>query len=111
MKRVILTAPAKDSDTDNWKTILIGVNEDKLSTCQISSNASCTTNAAAPVMAILSETPGIAKAILNTVHAYTATQSLVDGPVKGEDLRRGRSAAQNIVPSTTGAAIAITRTI
>jgi len=111
-KRVILTAPAKDVEgTANGKTILMGLNDGELKATEISSNASCTTNAASPVMAIMSENPGIKKAILNTVHAYTATQSIVDSPVKGDDLRRGRAGAQNIIPSTTGAAIAITRVL
>lgn len=108
-KRVLLTAPAKDDDNEIGKTVLIGLNEDKLSTCIISSNASCTTNGVSPVIAVLSKSIGVEKAILSTVHAYTATQSIVDGPVKGEDYRRGRSAGQNIVPSTTGAALAMTR--
>ncbi|KKS82624.1 MAG: Glyceraldehyde-3-phosphate dehydrogenase, type I [Candidatus Wolfebacteria bacterium GW2011_GWC1_43_10] len=110
-KRVLLTAPAKDQDGEIGKTILIGLNEDKLSSCKISSNASCTTNAASPVMAVLSKEPGIKKAVLNTVHAYTATQNIVDGPVRGEDYRRGRAAAQNISPSTTGAATAVARAL
>jgi len=83
-----------------------------LETVQMSSNGSCTTNSASPVIQILSETVGIEKAMLSTVHGYTATQSLVDGPVRGgKDFRRGRAAAQNIVPSTTGAAIAVTRVL
>lgn len=109
-KRVVITAPAKDDPAAaNVKgaTVLMGANEDKLKTCDITSNASCTTNAASPLVGILKETIGIEKAVLNTVHAYTATQSLVDGPAK-KDFRRGRAAAQNIVPSTTGAAIATT---
>ncbi len=110
-KRVVITAPAKDDDSSEWKTILMGVNEGALETVVMSSNGSCTTNAASPVIQIMSENPGIEKAILNTVHGYTATQSIVDSPVKGNDLRRGRAAAQNIVPSTTGAAIAVTRAI
>jgi len=77
----------------------------------LTSNASCTTNAASPVIQVMSENPGIAKAVLNTVHAYTATQNVVDGPTKGKDFRRGRAAAQNIVPSTTGAAIAMARVV
>ncbi len=89
----------------------MGINEGELKTVQLSSNGSCTTNASSPVIQIMSENPGIEKAILNTVHGYTATQGIVDGPVKGHDLRRGRAAAQNIVPSTTGAAIAVTRAI
>src|SRR3989344_3604868 len=84
-KRVVITAPIKD---DTSPTVLVSLNEEKLKTCQISSNASCTTNAGSPLMAILDETLGIEKALLNTVHAYTASQSLVDGPSK-EDLREG----------------------
>jgi glyceraldehyde 3-phosphate dehydrogenase len=85
----------------------MGVNDSALASCQISSNASCTTNATSPLVAILKSTIGIEKAVLNTVHAYTATQSLVDSPSK-KDFRKGRAAAQNIIPSTTGAAIATT---
>ncbi len=111
-KRVVITAPAKDDDFANGKTVLMGVNEDDLKTTVLSSNGSCTTNAASPVIQVLSENPGIVKAVLNTVHGYTATQNLVDGPVKGgQDFRRGRAAAHSIVPSTTGAAIAVTRAI
>ncbi len=108
-KKVVLTAPAKDEDTEDAKTILLGVNEELFKTCKISSNGSCTTNATSPVTTIMSETLGIEKAFLNTVHGYTATQNLVDGPTRGKDFRRGRAAAQNIVPSTTGAAISVTR--
>jgi glyceraldehyde 3-phosphate dehydrogenase len=90
------------------ETILLGVNEEKFGTCDITSNASCTTNAASPLIAILDEALGIEKAILNTVHGYTASQSIVDGPNK-KDFREGRAAAQNIVPSSTGAAIAVTK--
>lgn len=108
-KRVVITAPAKGGDAGG-ETVLVGVNEDKLSTCKISSNASCTTNAGSPIMSILNETVGIEKAILNTVHAYTATQKIVDSP-DASDWRRGRAGAQNIVPSTTGAATAITKAI
>lgn len=109
-KRVVITAPVKDDPAAaNVKgaTILIGANEENLKTCDITSNASCTTNAASPLIGILKEAIGIDKAVLNTVHAYTASQALVDGPSK-KDLREGRAAAQNIVPSTTGAAIATT---
>ncbi len=108
-KRVVLTAPAKDSDGELGKTVLLGINEGALKTCLISSNASCTTNAASPVIAVLSENPGIVKAVLNTIHAITNTQTVVDSPVKGSDMRRGRAASQNIIPSTTGAAIAVSR--
>src|SRR3990170_8616612 len=93
-KRVVMTAPAKDSDGDFGQTVLMGINEEKLKTCKISSNASCTTNAASPVIAVLSENPGIKKAVLNTVHAYTNTQTIVDSPVKGSDFRRGRAGSQ-----------------
>lgn len=104
-KRVVITAPIKD---DTSPTVLVGMNVDKLKTCQISSNASCTTNAGSPLLAILDEALGVEKALLNTVHAYTASQSLVDGPSK-KDMKEGRAAAQNIVPSSTGAAIAVTK--
>lgn len=108
-KKVVISAPAKDGDAAvAGATILLGVNEEKFGTCDITSNASCTTNAASPLIGILDEALGIEKAILNTVHGYTASQSLVDGPSK-KDLREGRAAAQNIVPSSTGAAIAVTK--
>ena len=109
-KHVVISAPAKDGvdTTVLGETILMGVNEEKFGTCTITSNASCTTNASSPLIAILDETLGIEKAILNTVHAYTASQSIVDGPNK-KDFREGRAAAQNIVPSSTGAAIAVTK--
>jgi glyceraldehyde 3-phosphate dehydrogenase len=107
-KKVVISAPSKGAEgTVAGETILLGVNEDKFGTCDITSNASCTTNAASPLIAIMHETLGIEKAILNTVHGYTASQSLVDGPSK-KDLREGRAAAQNIVPSSTGAATAVT---
>lgn len=105
-KRVIITAPVKEASEDG-KTVLIGANENEIGSVPITSNASCTTNAASPLIGILKESIGIEKAILNTVHAYTASQSLVDGPSK-KNLRDGRAAAQNIIPSTTGAAIATT---
>lgn len=107
-KRVVITAPVKE-DSELGATVLMGLNEDRLSTCKITSNASCTTNSASPVISILDEAIGIEKAILSTTHAYTATQSIVDGPVRGSDFRKGRAAAQNIVPETTGAAISVTK--
>ena len=110
-KRVVITAPAKDSDGENGRTILSGVNEKDMGACSITSNGSCTTNAASPVIEVLSLNPGIQKAVLNTTHGYTATQSLVDGPSRGKDVRRGRAAAQNIIPSSTGAAVTVTRAI
>lgn len=106
--RVVITAPVK-ADSPAGTTVLVGVNEEKLSTCQVTSNASCTTNSVSPVIAILDEKLGIEKALLNTTHAYTATQSIVDSPVKGSDYRRGRAAAQNMAPSSTGAAVAVTK--
>lgn len=111
-KRVVITAPTKDADgVAGGQTILVGINDNEAQKTVLTSNASCTTNAAAPVIAVLAENPGIKKAILNTVHAYTATQTIVDSPVKGSDFRRGRAGAQNIIPSTTGAAKAVTRVI
>ena len=108
-KKVVISAPVKGGDgTIRGETILLGVNEEKFGTCDITSNASCTTNAASTLIAILHEALGIEKALLNTVHGYTASQALVDGPSK-KDLREGRAAAQNIVPSSTGAAVAVTK--
>ncbi len=108
-KKVVISAPAKDGDGSvPGATILLGVNEDKFGTCDITSNASCTTNAASPIIGIMDEAIGIEKAILSTTHGYTASQALVDGPSK-KDLREGRAAAQNIVPSSTGAAIAVAK--
>src|SRR3989344_487813 len=110
-KRVVITAPAKDSDGETGRTCLVGVNEEVMKLVKITSNGSCTTNAASPVITVLAEKLGVAKAVLNTTHGYTATQNLVDGPTKGSDFRRGRAAAQNIVPSSTGSAIAVGRAI
>jgi glyceraldehyde 3-phosphate dehydrogenase len=108
-KRVVISAPAKSTDAGvSGVTVLMGVNESKLSESMLSSNASCTTNAASPIIAILDKALGIEKAVLSTVHGYTASQSLVDGPAK-KDLKEGRAAAQNIVPTSTGAAIAVTQ--
>ena len=103
-KRVVITAPAKG---DGAETVVIGANEEKLTQCDISSNASCTTNAASPLIGILDEAIGIERAILSTTHGYTASQALVDAP-KEKDWREGRAAAQNIVPTSTGAAKATT---
>ena len=111
-KKVVITAPVKDEPLNDVEsaTVLMGINDDILKTCVISSNGSCTTNAGAPLLAIFDEVLGVEKAVLNTVHAYTATQSIVDSPAKG-DMRRGRAGAQNIVPSSTGAAIAVTKAL
>lgn len=106
-RRVVITAPVK-GDSDIGATVLMGLDESKLATCPITSNASCTTNSASPVIAILDEAIGIEKAVLSTTHAYTASQAIVDGPSK-KDMKEGRAAAQNIVPTSTGAAIAVTQ--
>src|SRR3989338_11248239 len=98
-KRVVITAPDKDEVTP---TSTPNVGEEFLKLDKITSDASCTTNAVTPVMAVMAANPGVKKAVLNTVHAYTATQGLVDGPDKRNDFRRARAAALNIVPSTTG---------
>jgi glyceraldehyde 3-phosphate dehydrogenase len=108
-KRVVITAPAKDeAGAPATPTVLMATNVADIAKGVVTSNASCTTNAANPLLAILDEVVGIEKALLNTVHAYTATQAIVDGPSK-KDLREGRAAAMNIVPSSTGAAIAVTK--
>ena len=111
-RKVVVSAPVKGEPVPGiiGATVLMGINDSALATCQISSNASCTTNSVSPVIQILLETVGIEKAILNTVHGYTATQKLVDAPEE-KDFRRGRAAAANIVPSTTGAAEAVTQAI
>jgi len=111
-KKVVITGPVKDEPLAGTPgaTVLMGINDDALKTCIVSSNASCTTNGGSPLMAILHEKIGIEKALLNTVHAYTASQGIVDGPNK-KDFREGRAAAQNIVPSSTGAAIAVTKVL
>ena len=104
-KRVILSVPAIDDDI---KTIVIGTNEDTLDgTETIISNASCTTNNAAPMIAIINELCGINQAYITTIHSYTTDQSLHDQPHR--DLRRARAAGQSIVPTTTGAAKALTK--
>ena len=106
-KKVVLSAPAKGGDV---QTIVIGANEDTLETAgDIISNASCTTNSAAAVMDVMQQNFGVEKAMLTTIHSYTASQNLQDGPHK--DLREARAAAQNIVPTTTGAAIATALTV
>ena len=104
-KKVILSAP---SEVDGIKTVVLGVNESILDgTEKIISNASCTTNNAAPMLKIISELCGIEQAYITTVHSYTTDQSLHDQPHK--DLRRARGASQSIVPTTTGAAKALTK--
>jgi len=110
--KVVISAPVKGDPVPGivGGAGLVGINDGDLAGCQIASNASCTTNASSPVIKILHETIGIEKAMLSTVHAYTATQTLVDSP-DAKDWRRGRAAAHNIIPSTTGAAISVTEVI
>ncbi len=106
-KRVVISGPTKSDGVD---TIVLGANDDKLEgATEVISNASCTTNSLGAVMAILEAEFGVQKSLLTTVHSYTASQVLQDAPAK--DLREGRNAAENIVPTTTGAAIAVTLTL
>ena len=106
-KRVVISGPTKSEDTD---TVVIGVNDDAVeSATPTVSNASCTTNSLGAVMAILEQEFGVEKSMLTTVHSYTASQALQDAPKK--DPREGRNAAENIVPTSTGAAIAVTKVL
>src|SRR5690348_1473885 len=106
-KKVVLSAPAKGEGAD---TIVLGVNEDDIEgSTDVISNASCTTNCITPVMAVLESHFGIEKAMMTTVHSYTASQKLQDAPAK--DLREARAAAENIVPTTTAASIAAAKAL
>ncbi len=106
-KKVIISAPAKGEGAE---TIVLGVNEDKLAgSGPVISNASCTTNCITPVAAVIESEFGIEKAMMTTVHSYTASQRLQDAPAK--DLREARNAAENIVPTTTGASIAAAKAL
>lgn len=106
-KRVVISGPSKSEGVD---TIVLGANEDKIEgASHVVSNASCTTNSLGAVMAILDAEFGVEKSMLTTVHSYTASQAIQDAPKK--DLREGRNGAENIVPTTTGAAIAVTKTL
>ena len=106
-RRVVISGPTKSEDID---TIVYGANDDAIEgSTEVVSNASCTTNSLGAVMAILDSEFGVEKSMLTTVHSYTASQALQDAPNK--DLREGRNAAENIVPTTTGAAIAVTKTL
>jgi glyceraldehyde 3-phosphate dehydrogenase len=106
-KRVVISGPTKSDGVD---TIVLGANDDKLeNSTEVISNASCTTNSLGAVMAIMDAEFGVEKSLLTTVHSYTQSQVLQDAPAK--DLREGRNAAENIVPTTTGAAIAVTLTL
>ena len=106
-QRVVISGPTKSEGVD---TIVLGANDDKLEgSTAVISNASCTTNSVAAIMAILESNFGVEKSMLTTIHSYTASQALQDAPNK--DLREGRNAAENMVPTTTGAAIATTLTL
>ena len=106
-KKVVLSAPAKG---DGANTIVLGVNEDTIKGAgDVISNASCTTNCITPVAAVIENAFGIEKAMMTTVHSYTASQRLQDAPAK--DLREARAAAENIVPTTTGASIAAAKAL
>ncbi len=106
-KRVVISGPTKSEGVD---TIVLGANEDAIGgATHVVSNASCTTNSLGAVMAILDAEFGVEKSLLTTVHSYTASQAIQDAPKK--DLREGRNGAENIVPTTTGAAIAVTKTL
>lgn len=106
-KKVVISAPAKGDGAD---TIVLGVNDDKIKgSTDVVSNASCTTNCITPVMGVLESHFGVDKAMMTTVHSYTASQKLQDAPAK--DLREARNAAENIVPTTTGASIAAAKAL
>lgn len=106
-KRVVISGPTKSDGVD---TIVLGANDDRIDgATDVMSNASCTTNSIAAAMAVLDAEFGVEKALLSTIHSYTASQRLQDAPAK--DLREGRNAAENIVPTSTGAAIAVTKTL
>ncbi|MHB9029742.1 MAG: type I glyceraldehyde-3-phosphate dehydrogenase [Candidatus Latescibacterota bacterium] len=105
-RSVILSAPSKSAEVE---TIVYGVNERSDSSVRAISCASCTTNCITPVVEVMNRRIGIKKAIMTTLHAYTSSQSIVDAPAKS--FRRGRAAAQNFVPASTGAAIATTRAL
>src|SRR3989344_3439194 len=109
-KKVVVTAPMKDEPQAGVEgaTVLLGVNEEKFATCVITSNASCTTNAGSPLIAILDEGLGIEKALLNTVHALTNSQPTVDS-INKHNMREGRAGGHNIVPTSSGSAIAVTK--
>ena len=106
-KKVLISAPSPDSDFD----IMIGVNDDRYDPAShdVVSNASCTTNSLAPVMKVIDEAFGVENAMMTTVHSYTNDQMLLDGPHK--DLRRARNAATNIIPTSTGAAVAVAKVL
>ncbi len=106
-KHVIISAPAKSDDVG---TFVMSVNQEAIGDDTVSSNASCTTNCIAPVMKVMKDTFGVEKAMMTTIHGYTADQNLVDGTHKS-DIRRARAAALNIIPTGTGAAKAVGKTM
>lgn len=109
-KRVVISAPAKGESADSAPTVVLGVNDDKLKEVQdVVSNASCTTNCITPVANVLESVFGIDKLMMTTIHSYTASQHLQDGP--GKNLREDRAGAQNITPTTTGASIAAAKAL
>jgi len=105
-KKVIISAPASKEDL----TVVLGVNGDEYNPAKhdIVSNASCTTNCLSPIAKILNDEFGLEKGLMTTIHSYTSSQNLLDGPYKWKKITRGRAAAENIVPTTTGAAVATT---
>lgn len=109
-KRVIISAPAKDDEQADAQTILLGVNDDQLKNSIIDATGSCTTNATHPIAKIMLESVGVKKAVLNTIHAYTGTQFVVDS-ISSKDFRRGRAAAMNIIPATSGVTVSVVRAV
>jgi glyceraldehyde 3-phosphate dehydrogenase len=109
-KKVVISAPAKGDSADTALTVVLGVNDDKLEEeHDVVSNASCTTNCITPVAGVIETNFGIEKLMMTTIHSYTASQHLQDGP--GKNLREDRAGAQNIVPTTTGASIAAAKAL
>lgn len=109
-KKVVISAPAKGESADSAPTVVLGVNDDKLKEpADVVSNASCTTNCITPVAGVLEAAFGIEKMFMTTIHSYTASQHLQDGP--GKNLREDRAGAQNITPTTTGASIAAAKAL
>ncbi len=108
-KKVIISAPATNVD----KSFVMGVNDDQYDPDEhnIISNASCTTNCLSPIAKILNDEFGIEKGLMTTIHSYTSSQNLLDGPYKWKKITRGRAAGENIVPTTTGAAVATTKVL
>jgi glyceraldehyde 3-phosphate dehydrogenase len=107
-KAVVVSAPTK-GENNNVQTFLRGVNDENYLGQDAISNASCTTNCIAPVVSVIHSNFKVLKSVMTTIHSYTASQSVVDGPKK--DMREGRAAAQNMIPTSTGAAIATTQVI